>query len=156
MKKALRAAVAAIALSAAVAFAGCKVSPYSTFKRATGVAVPECGGVTTIDTTGWNGDGELVYHFYLDEENGQKFENTVASAEHWQSLPMTATLDELVYEHFDGVIPRVESGYYFFYDEQRKAHEAAENIIEISSSFDFVIGMYDTESRTVYYYEQHT
>ncbi|MDE6558008.1 MAG: hypothetical protein K2K39_02765 [Clostridia bacterium] len=156
MKKVLCAAVAAVALSAAVAFAWCAVSTYSTFKKATGVAVPECGGVTTIDTTGWNGDGELIYQFYLDKEKGQKFEDTVKQAEHWQSLPMTATLDELVYEHFDGVIPRVENGYYFFYDEQRKTHEAAENIVEISSSYDFIIGMYDTESRTVYYYEQHT
>ena len=97
MKKLLRATVAAAIIIAAVAFAGCGTSPYSTFKKNTGVAVPECGSVSISDTTGWNGDGELIYSFYLDEAGGQTFENSVKSAAHWQSLPMTATIDELVY-----------------------------------------------------------
>ncbi|MDE7076928.1 MAG: hypothetical protein K2O62_06365 [Clostridia bacterium] len=154
MEKFLRATVASLALFIGVAFAGCAASPYSTFKKNTGIAVPECGAVSTTDTTGWFGDGELIYTFCLDEDGGRTFENKVTTAKHWQSLPMTETLDRVVYEHFGGKIPRIENGYYFFYDEQHKTH--ADNEVENSNSYDFVIGMYDSENRTVYYYEQHT
>ena len=143
-------------LIAVFALTGCGTSPYTVFKNATGVAVPECGAVSTIDTTGWFGDGELVYTFHLDEENGTVFETRVQTAAHWHSLPMSATLEELVYEHFHRVIPRVESGYYFFYDEQNKRYSVPDNYFEQSYSYDFVIGLYDTETLTVYYYEQHT
>lgn len=143
-------------LIAVIAIAGCSTSPYEVFKKATGVAVPECCSVTTIDTRGgFHGDGELIYQFHLDEKNGQAFESTVKTAEHWQSLPMTATLDELVYEHFNSKIPRAENGYYFFYDQQNNSHSVPDGYLK-SYSYDFVVGMYDTETLTVYYYEQHT
>ena len=159
MKRAFKAvcagAVAVVASVAAAAFAGCNASPHKTFKKATGVAVPECGGVTVIDTRGgFHGDGELIYTFYLDEDGGRQFESKVKSAVGWRSLPMSETLDELVYEHFNGKIPRAEKGYYFFYDEQHKTYGDGE--VLNAFSYDFTVGMFDTETQTVYYYEQHT
>lgn len=156
MKNFFKIAVSAVLITATAAFAGCKVSPKKVFERATGATLPECGLITTIDSTGWMGDGELVYIFHFEEEDGKVLEETLKTAENWSPLPMSATLDHLVYEHFEGAIPRAESGYYFFYDEQRDVYSPIENIEEDSYSYDFVIGMYNGETHTAYYYEQHT
>lgn len=155
MKKILRAVIIAAACAATATLAGCSSKPSSVFALNTGVKLPEYESVTTVDTRGgFHGDGELNYEFYLSEENGATFETRVQSAKHWQALPMTATLDRLVYEHFKSNIPRIENGYYYFYDEQHKTHE--DTRVEGSFSYDFVVGIYDKQTSTVYYYEQHT
>lgn len=159
MKKFLSAVcIIALTVIAAVVFTGCDpIKPQHIFSSNTEVTLPKYEFVTKIDTRGdFLGDGELVYIFQFNEENGKTLETRVQAAEHWQPLPMTETLNYLVYEHFDGEIPRVQTGYYFFYDQQNESYTVPEDFIEQSYSYDFVIGMYDSQSRTAYYYEQHT
>lgn len=154
MKRALK-ALCLIPLAAVLALAGCDTSPRRVFKRATGVELPQFVQTTTIDTRGgFHGDGELIYTFYIAEEDERAVKYEVQTAEHWSPLPMSATLNRVVYEHFGGKIPRVADGYYFFYDEQHGTY--SDDKIENAYSYDFVIGMYDSRSRIAYYYEQHT
>lgn len=154
MKKNLRALCLLLPTIALLALAGCSSSPKDTFKRVTGVELPSDVLTTTVDTRGFFGDGELIYTFDMTEEGGRETEEQIKNARHWLPLPMTATLEELVYSRFQGNIPRVANGYYFFYDQQHKTHE--DNLVDKSYSYDFVICTYDTDNFVARYYEQHT
>lgn len=151
-----RACIFALTAAAAVIFAGCEIRPDRLFYKQTGIDLPRHSVISFMVTTGWFGDGEIIYIFQFDEENGQAMKNKVVNAEHWQPLPFSQTLDALVYQTFGGKIPRVESGYYFFFDEQNKRYYVPDDYIENSYSFDFVLCLYDDGSNTAYYYEQHT
>ncbi len=155
MKTLLKTACVAAVCTATFALAGCQASPRTVFKKNTGVKLPEYNFVSTVDTQGGpHGDGELVYTFDFSRENGDVLEERIKAASHWQPLPLTYTLDRLVYEHFDVGLPRVENGYYFFYDEQHDTYE--DKYVEGLYSYDFVVAMYDSDNHTAYYYEQHT
>ena len=152
--KAFLCAAAVVCISAT--FTGCFTSsPQAVFRKKTGIAVPQYGAVTTIDTTGFFGDGELIYQFYLDEADGQTFENRAKDAVHWQSLPMDTKISNLVYDYCNAGLPKLENGYYFFYDEHTGEHCFNEQPDE-DYSHDYVLGMYDSQSYTVYYYEFHS
>ncbi len=155
MKKLIKAAAVASATVICAAFAGCQSSPRAVFKLNTGVKLPEYNYVTTVDTRGgFHGDGELIYTFDFSQEDGNALKEKFEAASHWQPLPLTKTLDRLVYEHFEAGLPHVDNGYYFFYDEQNETHE--DTRVEGGYSYDFVVAMYDSDNHTVYYYEQHT
>ncbi len=154
MKKYLKAFCLLLPTIVLLALAGCSSSPKDTFKRVTGVELPSDVQTTAVDTRGFFGDGELIYTFDMTEEDGRATEEQIKNARYWLPLPMTKTLDELVYTLFKGNIPRVTNGYYFFYDQQHKTHE--DNLVGKSYSYDFVICTYDTDNFVAKYYEQHT
>lgn len=148
----------AVTAISAAALSGCKVAatPERIFKSASGVALPVCDAVTTVDTTGFMGDGEKMFIFSYGDEEKPELEEKFSVAENWLPLPLTDDLAHLLYEHFDCGIPRIDNGYYLFYDEQNKAYTLPPDYEETSYSYDFVFCAYDRQSTTVYYFEQHT
>lgn len=155
MKRAiLTAALVAVCLSLTVC--GCADSPSKVFKKKTGVKLPAGVKATTVDTTEFFGDGELIYTFYVSKDDADAFKTTVSTTSHWQPLPLSKEVEELVYEHFTSFSARAEDGYYFFYDEQNKSYTLPEDYAETSYSYDFVFGLYDSAEHVAYYYEQHT
>ena len=156
MKKFLKACISAVLLPLCFLFAGCKIKPQNVFYKNTGVKLPTYEYDTVVDTTGFFGDGALIYTFKFNDENAQELLSALESAEHWSRLPMNETVDYMLYEFSDSGLPRVQTGYYFFYDEQRKSYSPVEDYIESSYSFDYIVALFDSKERVMYYFEMHT
>ena len=57
-----------------------------------------------------------------------------------------------MYELYD--IPKIKDGYYYFYDRQNKTEDDSD--LNIRSSYNFSLGIYDINNNTLYIYELDT
>lgn len=146
---------AALAVAAFTAPGCLNASPKTVFGKITGIDLPDYECVAETDTRGgFHGDGELIYIFRFNQENGRIAEEKICGSAEWSPLPMDGVLYGLVYEHFEGNVPHVLNGYYFFYDFKHKTYDAGE--VENDYSYDFAVGLFDSSENIAYYYEQHT
>lgn len=117
---------------------------------------------------GFHGDGERwVTLSFVDCDLSPALE----AEEEWQSLPLPAPLETVLYgkTKTEGTeiiqegpftmreIPQISKGYYFFWDRHGEAKKANDpgQVLE-RSSFNFTVALYDTDSKTLYYYELDT
>ena len=79
----------------------------------------------------------------------------------WTPLPSDETVQALLYGDYSGfvcdengnsLIPEIKNGYSMLIDKQDKS---LTNMLE-RASLNFVLGVYDTDTNTLYYYELDT
>lgn len=110
------------------------------------------------DYGGFHGDG-VRYEVRIFEENSLLKEIEVNPL--WNPLPLTENLEILIYgKAFSGgrigpylssavEFPKVENGYYFFYDEQSESYDDGDVLSR--GSYNYVFAIYDTDDDTMYF-----
>lgn len=124
--------------------------------------------VSNVDTHSGNGDGTscLVIRFEDDTVLTEIQEN-----EEWKPFPLDETVQALVYGVEDGtskygpyltdddgepLVPEIQNGYYVLIDRQTENGKAPEADILHRYSFNFDLGLYDTDTNTLYFCQLDT
>lgn len=114
--------------------------------------------VTNIDTHGgFLGDGDAFVKVEYDAEAGREIQKKLSNDEDWGSLPLTDDLKRVAgccrYE-----FPRSrENGYYYFYDRSRESENPKDaSPVMHRYSYNFTLGIYDSEENALYWFEFDT
>ncbi|MDO4268075.1 MAG: hypothetical protein Q4C73_06340 [Eubacteriales bacterium] len=124
--------------------------------------------VSNYDTHSGNGDGAscIVLSFHDD----RVLEEIKSHAE-WKAFPLDETVKTLVYgtetetrkagpfltdENGDPLAPEIQNGYYLLIDRQAEKDKAAGADILHRSSFNFTLGLYDTDTNRLYFCQLDT
>lgn len=114
---------------------------------------------------GFHGDGERYIALEFDDDT---FENTIKEDHTWHALPIkddtvTALLygletPEMTYgPYLENEIPRVEHGYYFFYDDHSESNDPFDTSGVLDrASLNFTVAVYDSDTDILYYTEIDT
>lgn len=107
---------------------------------------------------GFNGDGATFAKIKFSDDSAlAQIENNNV----WTPLPSDETVQALLYGDYSGfvcdengnsLIPEIKNGYSMLIDKQDKS---LTNMLE-RASLNFVLGVYDTDTNTLYYYELDT
>lgn len=113
------------------------------------------------DHSGFHGDGCSYVVLSFDDE---LLEQGISSPGGWKKLPLNHNLETLIYGTrtetkatgpFIGItIPRVNEGYWYFYDRQGDTED--DGLVLSRSSYNYTIAIYDTENDLLYYCEYDT
>ena len=128
--------------------------------------LPQVLGVTLTDSTlseywdehGWMGDGTQYWKVELFPTDAAALEQTAQTGEGWHALPVNEDGEVLLYGRElagpyltgkDGkaLLPRVEEGYWFFWDDQTHSPETD---VRGGGSYNFTAAVYDAQTRTLY------
>ena len=115
-----------------------------------------------VDTHGgFLGDGDYYAKLICTETEDNKIKNE------WNNLPISIELEKVmnlemcddgcknVYEKYS--IPKIEEGYYYFLDRHKEAKDKHnEEELNNRSSYNFSVGIYDSNTKIVYFYELDT
>ena len=116
---------------------------------------------------GFHGDGS--YYLILDcSENKEKAAEILDGGD-WKELPLSENLQLIMYGgERDGItygfnlaedakIPEIENGYYYFYNRHSNvSNKSDDSELFDTMSFNFSIGMYDSDTDMMYYFEFDT
>lgn len=107
---------------------------------------------------GFNGDGATFAKIKFSDDSAlAQIENNNV----WTQLPSDETVQALLYGDYSGfvcdengnsLIPEIKNGYSMLIDKQ---DDSLTNMLE-RASLNFVLGVYDTDTNTLYYYELDT
>lgn len=163
MKKGLT--IILVLLSSLRILTGCgSSSPQDTVSKGLGLDVSEGREVSVYDTHSGNGDGTSC--IALQFEDTTVLEAIEANTE-WSAFPLDETVRTLVYgaetengkmgpflEDRDGnpLVPNIQNGYYRLIDR----HTDKDTGLLERHSFNCTVGLYDTDSNTLYYCELDT
>lgn len=127
------------------------------------LGIDAAGGtvVTELDTHGGNGDGTSF--LALKFSGGGGVLTQIQENDSWRALPAGETVRTLMYGIpgevtpyiYDGdgnaLFPEIRNGYYCLLDRSQEAEEGedAENILK-RASLNFTLGVYDTDTDTLY------
>lgn len=162
MKKMIRSLIAVAAM--AILVSACQ--SYDDISTVLGADVNSAKVISNSDDHGgFHGDGERYIEFEFEDDT---FENTIKEDNTWHALPVkddtvTALLygletPEMTYgPYLEHEMPKVEKGYYFFYDRYSESSDPF-NSSEVldRSSLNFTVAIYDTETDKLYYAEMDT
>ena len=112
--------------------------------------------------SGFLGDGD-----YFAELNCSKYDDTEIKI-NWKKLPVSEGLKQAlelrqcesdgcknIYERYN--ISSIENGYYYFYDRHSSVVDYRnDELINERSSYNFSVGLYDADRKTLYFYELDT
>ena len=115
--------------------------------------------ISNYDTHGGNSDGTtcIAYRF----EDNAVLEEIISSSA-WSKFPLDDTVQALVYGLSEGtthigpmlndneghpIVPEIQNGYYLLIDRQ---YDAEADILH-RYSFNFTLGLYDTDTNTLYF-----
>lgn len=124
--------------------------------------------VSHVDTHSGNGDGTscIAFRFKNDAVLTEIQEN-----QEWSSFPLDETVQALVYgvenetskygpyltdDDGEPLVPEIRNGYYLLIDRQIKNGKAPEADILHRYSFNFDLGLYDTDTNTLYFCQLDT
>lgn len=117
---------------------------------------------------GFHGDGMT---FAVMDCSGSDIVDQIYGNPDWKPLPPDDTVKALVYgyeddntkigpyladEDGDPLIPEIDEGYYILIDRQTEDGETAEEDILSRASFNFTLGIYDSGTDMLYYFELDT
>lgn len=112
-----------------------------------------------VDTHGgFHGDGEWLMRFSFDEAQARALEVQLAAADQWNALPLPQPAQSAL-DYIDWRIPKAQEGYWFFLDKQtgeiaqgnQMGYECFERY-----SLNWVLAVYDAQTRTLYFAELDT
>ena len=118
--------------------------------------------IVSVEDThgGFHGDGDLVVIF----DCAEIAESVAAQMTEWKPLPMTASLQNLLYG--GGIqtgiaeqvgIPEVTNGFYFFWDRHSESQDPTdESKLNDRHSWNFTVLLYDAENVLLYLFELDT
>lgn len=147
-----------------LSFAACSIkqedSDYFGFDKKNFTVVEE-----TDHHGGFHGDGK--YLLVLDCSENKERASSVLSG--WNKLPLSENLDLIMYGgRKNGVsyafhlaeeanIPKIEHGYYYFCDRHSMSKDSRDDAELLDRhSFNFSLGLYDSDADRMYYYEFDT
>ena len=142
---------------------GCSNSEISDLSNKLEIDNLNCQIEESIDTHGgFLGDGD-----YFAKLNCKDYQDTEITI-NWKELPLSTELQNVmdmkwcdekdclnVYERYH--IPNITKGYYYFLDRHSEStnKKSAENINN-RASYNFTLGIYDSENKILYFYELDT
>lgn len=169
-------AVALILFGVIWSWFGGRWSTLREIKEKTGLDLPGNKNYGYVDTHGgFFGDGHTLATLTFSEKADTKLRQQMESLPYWRKMPLTEYVDIFLYGgYLDGWyrcggsleegFPQVTEGYWFLLDEASdvtgdgdkpgEAHNDA-NLFK-RASFNVTVVVYDTENRTLYYYELDT
>lgn len=113
------------------------------------------------DHSGFQGDGTS---YAVLTFTGDELEKQISAPGGWNRLPLNHTLETLIYGTrtataatgpFLGItFPRIEEGYWYFYDRQGQTHGDSEVLNR--GSYNYTFAIYDIDSDKLYYCEYDT
>ena len=142
--------------------------PQEIVSEALGVDASTGSTMSSMDTHSGNGDGTsfVVLHFDGDEMIKQ-----IKADAAWQPFPLDETVQTLVYgvsdatssigpfltdEDGKALVSEIANGYYRLIDRQVEEDQATGADILNRASFNFTVGLYDTDTNTLYCCELDT
>ena len=121
--------------------------------------------ISNYDTHGgFHGDGTTCIAYHFDDDT---ILEEIRSSSQWSEFPLDDTVQALVYGLSDEttqigpmlndneghpIVPEIRNGYYLLIDRQ---NDAAADILD-RYSFNFTLGLYDTDTNTLYFCELDT
>ena len=113
------------------------------------------------DNSGFHGDGTSYAILSFEDEI---LEQGIAAPGGWKKLPLDHNLETLIYgtrtetkatgPYIGIIFPRVEEGYWYFYDRQGGTQK--DDLVLTRGSYNYVFAVYDTHSDKLYYCEYDT
>lgn len=111
---------------------------------------------------GFLGDGDYFAKIICTEDVNGKIQSN------WNKLPLPEEIQVVmnmiqcnkdgcysIYDQYN--IPRTENGYYYFYDRHSDSTDRTNSAdLNNRSSYNFSIGIYDSQNKILYYYELDT
>ena len=159
MKKIIRSLTAVIAM--AILVSACQ--SYDDISMVLGADVNPAKVISKGDDHGgFHGDGERYIEFEFEDDT---FEDTIKEDNTWHPLPIkddtvTALLygletPEMTYgPYLENEMPRVEHGYYFFYDRHSVSNDPFDTSGVLDrASLNFTVAVYDSDTDILYYAE---
>lgn len=147
-----------------VVLAGCQ--SYEEISMMLGADVSKAEVISKIDFHGgFHGDGERYLEFQFADDT---FENTIKKDNTWHALPLQDdSIEALLYGKNIGEItygpylqeafPKVEEGYYFFYDRHTESGDPFDTSKVLGrSSMNVTVALYDSEKDLLYFVEMDT
>lgn len=148
-------------------FAGIILFPIKTneyIQKEIGLDISSCNILKDEDTHGgFLGDGT----YFLIANCSNNKENILSQISHWKNFPLTQKLEWVVYgyekdgveiaKHIPESIPRIENGYYYFYDRQDDVKDPFnEEKFFDRASYNYTLVLYDKDTNLFYYFELDT
>jgi len=135
---------------------------HSRISEALGVDVSEGIIVQSMnDHSGFHGDGTMYVALSFGDDS---LEQEITAPGGWKALPLTDNLHTLVYgsrtetgiigPYIGVTFPRIENGYWFFYDRQGETVDDGEVLNR--NAFNYTIAIYDAEKDCLHYCEFDT
>lgn len=138
-------------------------STQDTVSKELGIDVSSGKEVSNYDTHSGNGDGTsyVVLSFSNDTVVAE-----IQSNSSWKSFPLDETVETLVYgvsdetisvgpylsdDEGNALVPKIQNGYYLLIDRQVESEKASRVDILQRPSFNFTLGLYDTDTNTLYF-----
>lgn len=142
--------------------------PQEIVSEALGVDASTGSTMSSMDTHSGNGDGIscIVLHF-----DGNEMIKQIEADDAWQPFPLDETVQTLVYgvsdaessigpfltdEDGKALVPEIKNGYYRLIDRQVEQDTATGADILNRGSFNFTVGLYDTDTNMLYCCELDT
>lgn len=142
--------------------------PQEIVSEALGVDASSGSAMSTMDTHSGNGDGISFVVLHYD---GNEMIKQIKADAAWQPFPLDETVQTLVYgvsdatssigpfltdEDGKALVSEIENGYYRLIDRQVEEDTATGADILNRASFNFTVGLYDTDTNTLYCCELDT
>lgn len=133
-----------------------------------GLPVPIGREISNFNTHSGNGDGVTCIALRFDDNT---FLENIMDDSGWSEFPLDSTVQTLVYGVSDGtsktgpflsdtegnpLVPDIRSGYYLLIDRQGQKGLTTEADILHRGSFNFTLGLYDTDTNTLYFCQLDT
>lgn len=135
------------------------IKPQNEISKQLSIDVSQATQVSNYDTHSGNGDGTTCIVLNFQNENVLK---EIEANPDWKPFPLDDTTKILVYgyedettsigsflkdEQGENLVPQIENGYYILVDRQSNQ---TDNILD-RGSFNFTLGIYDTENNNLYF-----
>ena len=136
--------------------------------EALGVDASTGSTMSSMDTHSGNGDGTAYFELHFD---GKEMVKQIQEDDAWKPFPLDKTAQTLVYgvsdetssvgpfltdEEGKALVPEIANGYYRLIDRQVEQDKATGADILNRASFSFTVGLYDTDTNTLYCCELDT
>lgn len=128
-----------------------------------GIDISSSEEISNYDTHSGNGDGvSCVVFSFKNDTIVEKIEANPS----WKSFPLNETVETLVYGVSDetssvgpylndndgnALVPEIQNGYYLLIDRQVEKGKASGADILHRHSFNFTLGLFDTDTNTLYF-----
>lgn len=124
--------------------------------------------ISSYDTHGGNGDGTTCIAFSFEND---KVLEEIKSNSDWKAFPLDETVGVLVYGVSDEtskvgpflndnngnpLVPEIQNGYYLLIDRQTENDNTNSADILHRNTFNFTLGLYDTDTNTLYFCQLDT
>lgn len=144
------------------------ISTDKRLSRALGIRIPSDSALVIKDSHGgFHNDGDLMVRTKFESKEAEKMVAQIKSNQDWKATPLPKNIRLVLYGGEIGPdnvylsdlakqnkMPEINSGYWLFIDRKdgNKKITAGEEFLSSSSS-NYTVGLYDTQTNSLYYFE---